>query len=700
MRLLITLLLLLPFTVSAQLITRAQLIPVSNYIANVEFNALFGSNYLFGLIGGLGGTNQLIQIGGANLGSAGTVNWTTGVTGYMAGVVANLGVNLSGGSGEANVGANLGSGLNTYDSKSGVTLRFNTFSNGGDGLTIASNLNLLTANADWSKIASQTNLNSASNVLRTDITTLQSKTNFNVTSHLMLHSSNNIYVGSAGVSARLLRYDNVAGAFKQFFSSATPAIQWGTNADQHFFAGDIVDPDLDNTTVLGQVNRRWKDGAFVGLFTNNSGSISVDTNLTVMGKPGASAGILNILSTNGNSGIKLTVPINASTTNELVFDPSVFVVGQLLKVHSVSGQRVVLTNDTDSTVSVTTNANQFGASVQLTIRKNPLFTNVILYAAATNETNLIINQNIGQLVPMMAIKDSNGAPLVQIDNSGFLVTTQSITTHGGPSPTNTLVQGVENYAGRLLPGWVGQFGLLDSPQPAFFKNRISMIYAQGPSVGNFGTLAVAVGGASISHPTPDNFQPYMSDYATAASSNAVAGVFSNFNLATAGPQSGNVQMAGYFFSAEWSITNNLSGIVGAGASRTFVGLTSTASPDLTNIVNTTNATGQYAGLMHDGPQSLNMFITVRDAAAEFRTNTGINFVATNLYRFYLFQAPTSRFLNWRLQDLTANLSANGWFSNNVPTNFMKYGIQTKNLTNRAHSVRFTKLYLEAPLVPQ
>src|SRR4030095_9792070 len=115
---------------------------------------------------------------------------------------------------------------------------------------------------------------------------------------------------------------------------------------------------------------------------------------------------------------------------------------------------------------------------------------------------------------------------------------------------------------------------------------------------------------TITHTTPDNLQPYMVDMATAASSNAVSGTFSFANLATAGPQSGNVQMAGYFFSAEWSITNNIAGIVGGGAPRTFVGLTATASPDLTNIVNTTNATGQYAGLMSDPKQSLEMFITV------------------------------------------------------------------------------------------
>lgn len=43
------------------------------------------------------GTNMLIQTNGTDIGVAGTVNWTTGVTGYLAGAVANLGVNVTGG---------------------------------------------------------------------------------------------------------------------------------------------------------------------------------------------------------------------------------------------------------------------------------------------------------------------------------------------------------------------------------------------------------------------------------------------------------------------------------------------------------------------------------------------------------------------------------------------------------------------------
>ncbi len=55
-----------------------------------ELNLLAGATSLGS------GTNQLIRTNGATLGSAGTVNWTTGVTGSISGSVATLGIDTSG----------------------------------------------------------------------------------------------------------------------------------------------------------------------------------------------------------------------------------------------------------------------------------------------------------------------------------------------------------------------------------------------------------------------------------------------------------------------------------------------------------------------------------------------------------------------------------------------------------------------------
>lgn len=81
------------------------------------------------------------------------------------GTVVQIANGSAGSGGETNTASNLGGGLNTYDSKSGEDLRFNTFSSTGDGVNIASNANLFTLNLDWAVAASQTNLTSASNTL-------------------------------------------------------------------------------------------------------------------------------------------------------------------------------------------------------------------------------------------------------------------------------------------------------------------------------------------------------------------------------------------------------------------------------------------------------------------------------------------------------------------------------------------------------
>jgi hypothetical protein len=158
---------------------------------------------------------------------------------------------------------------------------------------------------------------------------------------------------------------------------------------------------------------------------------------------------------------------------------------------------------------------------------------------------------------------------------------------------------------------------------------------------------------------------------------------------------------GYFLATEFLTTNRLNQhtVTAPAGNRLFIGRTSTASPNLTNIVNTTNGTGQYIGLYCDSGHTNQFFFTARDGTAQFRTNTGMFYVATNLYQLYMFQAPTSRFFSWKLKDMTSNTTAQGWFSNNVPTNMMKFGYLIRNGTTVVNSVRFTKLYVEAPLSP-
>lgn len=305
------------------------------------------------------------------------------------------------------------------------------------------------------------------------------------------------------------------------------------------------------------------------------------------------------------------------------------------------------------------------------------------------------------------INSNNFATIISINSNGFLMMTNFLTNYvqGGTrtTPTNTMAQGVGDFAGRLLPEWSGQMGLADSPQPSLFNNRIAMIYpGSGTSPGQLGTANTTMGGTTVSHPAVDGFEglfPFMVALDTPATDKGVAGLFSTENLAPKRRLDGAQRVAGYFFAAEFCITN-FEAQRSVTTNITFVGLVATNSPNYTNIVIATNGHSSHVGLFIDARTQTNMYISTMQGATQFRTNTGINFVASNIYQLYLFNSPTSRMINWDLRDLTLGLRARGWMTNHVPTNDMKFGMATRNGTNRAHQVRFSKLYLEAPISPQ
>lgn len=313
--------------------------------------------------------------------------------------------------------------------------------------------------------------------------------------------------------------------------------------------------------------------------------------------------------------------------------------------------------------------------------------------------NLAVEMITGITTNGIVVYRTNGTASWAVDPRGFVIVPNDLTNRAA-APTNFIAQGAESFGGMNLPNWTDHNGLTAALQPFIGHEQIFWIGTGAGAVPNTdGTLPTTNGGTTITHTTPIESQMYMTDLATPATSNGCASIFSSVDLANAGAHNGSSKIGGWFFTSTWCSTNLIGQVVGGGAPRTFVGLTARAAEDYTNMVVTTNATGQYIGLMCDAKESTNMFLTARDASAEFRTNTGMPFIATNVYKFYMFNAPTSRFTHWRLDDAYSGATRSGWFSNNVPTNFMKFGIITKNGTNRAHSIRYSKLYLQAPLAP-
>lgn len=339
------------------------------------------------------------------------------------------------------------------------------------------------------------------------------------------------------------------------------------------------------------------------------------------------------------------------------------------------------------------NSRLFGNQVQSTYSPR------IIDNSMTPQPTFWIDMVPGISTNPFVIYNTNNAPVFSVDSRGFLLITNSLTNRVA-APTNTIAIGADNFGGMNLPNWTDHNGLQSALQPFLGHEQVYWLGTGNGAIGtDEGVLSATNGGTTISHPAPVESQMFMQQLDTVATSNSCATRFSAVDLANAGAHNGSSKIGGYFYVATWCSTNLIAQVEGGGAPRTFVGMTTLGIEAYTNMVVTTNATAQYVGLMVDTKQSTNMFLTARDASAEFRTNTGLPFIATNVYKFYLFNAPTSRFVNWRLDDAYSGASRSGWFSNNVPTNFMKFGIATKNGTNRAHSVRYSRIYLQAPLVP-
>jgi hypothetical protein len=186
-----------------------------------------------------------------------------------------------------------------------------------------------------------------------------------------LTETNGLYLGAPGVTARAYRYNIPAAAYSQWFVSGSGAIQWGTNNDQHVFAGTLVGPDLDSTTVLGQFNRRWLN-AWIADYLNVSNAFFSGF-VSVTNVPGNQLGYVELRSTNGTAYTRFSRVSDAwKPTNYFKFSITNPVASQLLGFNSVSysaGEAsIVVTNITDDWLLYPTNVwnSRQGGSANLT----------------------------------------------------------------------------------------------------------------------------------------------------------------------------------------------------------------------------------------------------------------------------------------------------------------------------------------------
>lgn len=477
-------------------------------------------------------------------------------------------------------------------------------------------------------------------------------------------------VGATTLPLMFLNYSNAASGITNQFRGDGLTVGGVSTRSYYIRVGETVSGGTPHGGVSVETN------AFRPIYSNHvdNGTVTLPWR-TNFSHVVVARDAIRLGDTNGGSGLIFSNAGLWRPTNVIVLNITNPTVGQVLKiarVDNLSGGTVVIgvTNDTDSTGG----GGGGGGAGSLPMNPNQFDTNGV----ASIE---------------------NGARLTNVIVHEFLRFTNA--SSPGIPETNHLYVGKDSYAGRgFLESWDDN-GLSIAYQPFLGNNRVQMILpgTTATTLAGYGMVTpVTLGGVTVSHPPPTEEWPLMVQLATPATSNACAGVFSSADMTTMGTRYGH---NGYFLATEFMTTNllNQHTKTAPAGNRLFIGRTSTASPNLTNIVNTTNGTGQYAGLYVDSGYTNEFFLTARDGTAEFRTNTGMLWVATNLYQFYMMQAPTSRMLAWTLKDLTSNTVSRGWFSNNVPTNMMKFGYLIRNGTTVVNSVRFNKMYVEAPLSP-
>jgi hypothetical protein len=166
-------------------------------------------------------------------------------------------------------------------------------------------------------------------------------------------------------------YDPGADPQFVFFTSSGPS---GGAAGGFTIYTNRVVPTATNHLDLGSFIFPWRNAYAESVQANDY--ISLGTNLNSLTKIKAAN-------------------FNWKPTNTFVFTVTNPTAGQVLKFNSVSYAAgvatVILTNDVDSTGGLATNANQFGASVTLTLKDYPYTTNMTDFA--TSRVNSIIVSN-------------------------------------------------------------------------------------------------------------------------------------------------------------------------------------------------------------------------------------------------------------------------------------------------------------------
>lgn len=288
------------------------------------------------------------------------------------------------------------------------------------------------------------------------------------------------------------------------------------------------------------------------------------------------------------------------------------------------------------------------------------------------------------------------APVVEIvgDGSVRMLSADLNDTAPRPATTRMRVYTTRARADRPLLELVDAASARHALQAALFDKTFfvmtpnattTALYqgSAGTSAGTLTTNAPATVGSTVF--------PICTNFATGTTANTVAGLRMTNNAFR------HSNLGGFFCAATAGLPDaNYNESGATTGSRIFVGMS-----DQTSMVGADNPSGHYAGFMRNhvngGYQHTNWRFATRNGTTQTLVDTGLPFVAQNLYAFYIYsERGVSGSIEWTIKNLTSGAEASGTATATLPSTTVNLGpvAQLINVNAVSRSLRVAKVYCE------
>lgn len=449
---------------SAQLITRAQLIPLSNSVANLNG----ATNGLTTRVNNLDGSTNAIDalVRTKQHGTPLLTNWqgtgvltniVNGSTNFPAGQVGLLGPTNNG-----------DVRIKSISQGSNITI-----TDQGTNVAISGNITNALVQTNGVNVGSIGTVNfiGATGAVISGVATIggfggsSMTTNFVTTAHGTATITNGLYMGAVGNNGTIWGWDDLDSTYRRMLKAEDDTVVYGNSLSANFFYGynnvflASLHGDTDVAYEIGEDVSRFEK-----IWLGPNGLLGGRISLT--NKPGEGLPYIELRSTNATSYTKFSRLNDVwKPTNYFKLSVTNPTAGQVLKISSVSysaGEAsVILTNDTDQTGgagSSVFNINQFSASgTHTNIKDGALFTNVVNYAM----TNLGAFSNSGPAF-LGGFLDAKGPNTnrVQLNLPHLTASRSAVINAQGDVTNSSAASNWSLYDTNLLFGAAGNSGMV------------------------------------------------------------------------------------------------------------------------------------------------------------------------------------------------------------------------------------------------